>query len=151
MVSSLIHMRFSPAVHSSTSFVPFPNQGALVISFLQKVKISKKVKLFVWVLHSSVDTHDRIQQHSILVLYMEWCALCRWQEEDHDHLLWGFWFGYSLWSPCFSMFRVIVVVHNRSCCSMVEEIPMTSPFRDKVKDLWQACSFAILSGVWLEE
>lgn len=34
---------------------------------------------------------------------------------------------------------------------MVEEIPMTSPFRDKVKDLWQACSFAILSGVCLEE
>lgn len=42
-------------------------------------------------------------------------------------------------------------MHNKDCRSLVDEILINSPFHDKGRVMWQACSSAILKGVCLEK
>lgn len=72
----------------SFHFVSFPPTllaapKITVFAFHLKVKISKNVKFCVW--QDSLgraNTLDRVQRHFSLVLYPQWCILCRRHEED---------------------------------------------------------------------
>lgn len=54
-----------------------------------RVKYQRRPNFFEWQdLHGRVNTIDHVQHHSSFMLHLQWCIICR-QQEDLHHLLWG--------------------------------------------------------------
>lgn len=52
-----------------------------------RVKYQRRPNFFEWQdLHGRVNTIDHVQHHSSFMLHLQWCIICR-QQEDLHHLL----------------------------------------------------------------
>ena len=75
------------------------------------VKVPKRVSFFLWtVARGGILTIDNLVKKNLPLV--NWCCLCRCEEETVDHLLLHCKFVHILWSEVFYLFRVQWVMPN---------------------------------------
>ena len=75
------------------------------------VKVPRRVSFFLWtVARGGILTIDNLVKKNLPLV--NWCCLCRCEEETVDHLLLHCKFVHTLWSEVFYLFRVQWVMPN---------------------------------------
>ena len=75
------------------------------------VKVPRRVSFFLWTAaRGGILTIDNLVKKNLPLV--NWCCLCRCDEETVDHLLLRCKFAHALWSEVFLMFGVQCVMLN---------------------------------------